>query len=63
MRLSLFAGEVITHESVKCVMGEGMPTYKNPFEKGRLIIQFQVNFPDKITTQDVIALEQILPPR
>ena len=27
---------------VKCVMNEGMPRYRSPFEKGRLIITFEV---------------------
>ncbi len=39
------SGEVIKHGDVKCVYGEGMPTYKNPFEKGNLIVQFVVHFP------------------
>ena len=30
------------HNDIKCVQGEGMPAYKQPFEKGLLIIQFQV---------------------
>ena len=28
---------------IKVVLGEGMPFYKNPFEKGRLIIKFSVS--------------------
>lgn len=27
-------GEVVKHGSFKCVYGEGMPHYRNPFEKG-----------------------------
>ena len=27
---------------IKCVMNEGMPRYRSPFEKGRLIITFEV---------------------
>lgn len=30
---------------VKCVMNEGMPRYRSPFEKGRLIITFEVCVP------------------
>lgn len=56
-------GEVIKHEDIKCILGEGMPTYKNPFEKGRLIIQFYVVFPDSIPPEFAHALEQCLPPR
>merc|ERR1719430_1438640 len=46
-------GEVIKSGDLKMVRGEGMPQYRNPFEKGRLIIQFNVIFPP--------ALEPILP--
>ena len=38
-----------------------MPTYKNPFEKGRLIITFHVNFPE--TLEKIPAIEKILPAR
>lgn len=31
--------------SQRCVVGEGMPTYKLPFEKGNLYVKFEVTFP------------------
>jgi hypothetical protein len=39
--------------------------YKNPFEKGRLIIQFSVKFPEngEIDAKKIIELEKILPPK
>jgi DnaJ family protein A protein 1 len=57
-------GEVIKHHDVKAIPGEGMPTYKNPFEKGNLLIQFIVHFPpSNFTTHDNIAkLASLLPP-
>lgn len=57
------AGEVIKSNDIKCIMGEGMPQYKNPFEKGRLIIQFEVIFPTHIAPELVPKLETCLPPR
>lgn len=57
------AGEVIKSNDIKCIMGEGMPQYKNPFEKGRLIIQFEVTFPTHIAPEMVSKLETCLPPR
>uniref|UniRef100_A0A6B2EAR6 Putative dnaj chaperone n=1 Tax=Phlebotomus kandelakii TaxID=1109342 RepID=A0A6B2EAR6_9DIPT len=56
-------GEVVKHESLKCVLAEGMPQYKNPFEKGRLIIQFVVAFPDAIAREAIPSLEVCLPGR
>jgi DnaJ family protein A protein 1 len=40
-----------------------MPRYKNPFEKGKLIVQFLVKFPDNIDPRRIDQLEKILPPR
>ncbi|KAK0055780.1 dnaJ subfamily A member 1 [Biomphalaria pfeifferi] len=58
-------GEVVKHQDVKCVMGEGMPIYRDPFVKGRLIIQFTVNFPNSgsLDPAAISALEAVLPPR
>ncbi|CAN0257819.1 dnaJ homolog subfamily A member 1-like [Lethenteron reissneri] len=39
-------GEVIKYDAIKCVLNEGMPFHRNPFEKGRLIIHFKVSFPE-----------------
>ena len=30
-------------DDVKVILNEGMPHYKNPFDKGRLIVNFKVN--------------------
>lgn len=38
-------GEVIKNNEYREISGEGMPQYKNPFEKGKLIIRFVVAFP------------------
>ncbi|XP_037029908.1 dnaJ homolog subfamily A member 1-like [Bradysia coprophila] len=56
-------GQVIKTGDIKCVMGEGMPQYKNPFEKGRLILNFEVIFPTFIAPELIPKLETCLPPR
>lgn len=58
-------GEVIKHGAVKCIMGEGMPMHRNPFEKGRLIINFKVKFPEKhwLPLDKIPELEKVLPAR
>lgn len=61
--VTVIPGEVIKNGAIKAVMGEGMPRYKNPFEKGKLIIQFLVKFPDSIDPRLVGELERVLPPR
>lgn len=55
-------GEVIKTGDLKQVYSEGMPTYRNPFEKGRLIIQFSVIFPPHLDPAVAQALANILPP-
>lgn len=34
-------------ESVKMIAGEGMPRYRNPTQKGNLIVKFEIDFPNK----------------
>merc|ERR1719507_2138341 len=55
------SGEVVKNGDIKCVYGEGMPTYRNPFEKGKLIIQFAVQFPERLDPALAAKLEKILP--
>ncbi|XP_043216989.1 dnaJ homolog subfamily A member 1-like isoform X1 [Amphibalanus amphitrite] len=61
--LTCIPGEVIKHGVIKCILNEGMPHYRNPFEKGRLIVQFLVNFPERLDPANVAQLEKLLPPR
>ncbi|XP_029991889.1 dnaJ homolog subfamily A member 4 [Sphaeramia orbicularis] len=63
--ISSLPGEVIKHNDVRCVQNEGMPIYKDPYEKGQLIIQFQVEFPEKdwLPEHLMYQLERLLPPR
>lgn len=61
--ITCIPGEVIKHGEVKCILNEGMPEYKNPFEKGRLIVQFFVVFPTNLSPEAVAALETSLPSR
>lgn len=44
-------------ECKKVIHGEGMPTYKNPFVKGDLIVRFNVEFPeDGFATEQQLAV-------
>lgn len=56
-------GKVVPNLGYKCVINEGMPIYENPQERGRLIIQFKVNIPNRISSVRQPILEKILPPR
>lgn len=50
---------------LKCILNEGMPVYRNPMEKGRLVLHFDVKFPDKgeLRGENVSKLEILLPAR
>lgn len=61
--VTVLPGQIIKHSDLKCILNEGMPLYKDPFTKGRLIIQFVVNFPKAIDPSLIPTLEQCLPSR
>ena len=42
---NIFGEFPIISGAVRCVYGEGMPIYRNPFEKGNLYIKFELTFP------------------
>ncbi|KAJ8385270.1 hypothetical protein AAFF_G00191470 [Aldrovandia affinis] len=58
-------GEPIRPGSRKCIINEGMPLHRQPFEKGRLIIVFTVVFPEKnfLPLNNLKVLERYLPGR
>uniref|UniRef100_A0A3B3DZM4 DnaJ heat shock protein family (Hsp40) member A4 n=1 Tax=Oryzias melastigma TaxID=30732 RepID=A0A3B3DZM4_ORYME len=63
--ISTQPGEVIKHDDIKSIQNEGLPLYRDPYEKGQLIVQFQVEFPDKhwLPEHLMFQLERLLPPR
>ncbi|XP_070536901.1 dnaJ homolog subfamily A member 1-like [Ptychodera flava] len=58
-------GEIIKYGEIRCVLNEGMPIYRSPYDKGRLIIQFSVNFPEDnfLPADKLQQLEKLLPER
>lgn len=59
------AGDIIRPGDVRSVEDEGMPLYRNPFQKGKLIIKFSVNFPEdgSLSGEKLQQLEALLPHR
>ena len=39
-------GQIVQQGDIKCLLKEGMPIYRRPYEKGHLIIEFKVSFPE-----------------
>lgn len=56
-------GEVVTPGDVKMIQGEGMPTYRDPFNKGNLLIKFDIEFPKQVPPEIRTKLEALLPPK
>jgi DnaJ homolog subfamily A member 2 len=48
--------ESINPNSIKQIQNQGMPTYKSPFDKGDLFINFTVKFPKKETMKELIGI-------
>lgn len=42
--LVCLSGDVIRPGDLKCIPNEGMPVYRSPFQKGKLILQFEVSW-------------------
>merc|ERR1719481_2000152 len=59
--LTTSPGEIIKQADVKMIKGEGMPTYRDPFNKGKLIIIFNITFPDKIDPAVAKKIASLLP--
>ncbi|KAK6023408.1 DnaJ central domain protein [Ostertagia ostertagi] len=58
---NVLPGEVIKHADMKVIYGEGMPHRRNPQEKGDLILQFRVIFPERLTADARKKLSELLP--
>ncbi|ELW60569.1 DnaJ like protein subfamily A member 1 [Tupaia chinensis] len=58
-------GQIVKHGDIKCVLNEGMPIFRRPYENGRLIIEFKVNFPENgfLSPDKLSLLEKLLPER
>ena len=61
MLITTKPGEVIKHGAIKMIQNEGFPTYRDPFNKGRLIVVFNVNFPESLTADDAKKISNALP--
>eukprot|EP00992_Anisonema_acinus_P015504 TRINITY_DN9770_c0_g1_i1.p1 TRINITY_DN9770_c0_g1~~TRINITY_DN9770_c0_g1_i1.p1 ORF type:complete len:413 (-),score=107.78 TRINITY_DN9770_c0_g1_i1:143-1381(-) len=54
-------GQVVKPGSVLAVPNEGMPKHRNPFDKGYLLIQFDVEMPPELPASVLTKLDQLLP--
>ncbi|KAK7023782.1 mitochondrial protein import protein mas5 [Favolaschia claudopus] len=60
--VKLEPGEVVKHEDVKVIHGQGMPSQRH-HEPGDLYVRLKVNFPESIDPAVIPLLEKALPSR
>lgn len=56
-------GSVITPGLIKSIPHEGMPTWRNPTERGYMFVKFSVKFPEVVSPPVAAVLEKVLGPR
>ncbi|XP_051979989.1 chaperone protein DnaJ-like [Xyrauchen texanus] len=59
--IPLPCNDLIKPSTIKRLRGEGLPFPKNPSQRGDLIVEFQVRFPDRIPPQSREIIKQHLP--
>ena len=55
-------GEIIKPGEKKCIVGEGMPKWKEPKKCGDLVIEFEIVFPSHMSDSSIEKLRLALPP-
>lgn len=63
IRVRSSPGEVIKDGDVRSIMGEGMPRFGSPFERGNLHVKFEVEMPapGSLSEDQIHLLRSILP--
>lgn len=61
LKIEIGAGNVVKHNQVMRVEGEGMPQHGNIFNKGGLFVHFNINFPKTLDTSIVESIKKALP--
>lgn len=59
--IPLPCNDIIKPGTVKRLRGEGLPFPKAPSQRGDLIVEFKIRFPDRIAPQTRLILKQHLP--
>eukprot|EP00993_Chasmostoma_nieuportense_P000760 NODE_1699_length_1409_cov_22.670827_g1613_i0.p1 GENE.NODE_1699_length_1409_cov_22.670827_g1613_i0~~NODE_1699_length_1409_cov_22.670827_g1613_i0.p1 ORF type:complete len:342 (+),score=94.04 NODE_1699_length_1409_cov_22.670827_g1613_i0:260-1285(+) len=54
-------GEIIKPGCIKSIPNEGMPKHRNPFDKGYLLIKFEVEMPETLSDTALQTIAKVLP--
>lgn len=61
IKVEVEPGQIVKHDQVKVINGEGMPYHGNPFTKGKLFLHFTVAFPKTLPVAAVNQIRSALP--
>lgn len=59
--INLPLSDIITPDTVEIISGEGMPISKQPGARGDLMVNFDVRFPNSLSSHCVKSLKKLLP--
>uniref|UniRef100_A0A914P738 Uncharacterized protein n=1 Tax=Panagrolaimus davidi TaxID=227884 RepID=A0A914P738_9BILA len=62
LHFNFLPGEIVSHNERKVIHNEGMPFKNDPSNKGDLIITFKVEFPKKLTQEQIKEISKIMLP-
>ena len=68
LEANLLPGQVIRPDDVRILRNQGMPTHRQPFNRGDMIVHFDIVFPEvpakwSLTPEKISQLEALLPAR
>ena len=67
LEANLIPGQIIRPDDVRIIRNEGMPTHRQPFNRGDLFVRFEIVFPNNSTwslnPEKISQLEKLLPSR
>ena len=67
LEASLLPGQIIRPDDLRILRNEGMPTHRQPFNRGDLFVRFDIAFPNSATwslnPEKISQLEALLPAR
>lgn len=67
LQANLLPGQIIRPDDTRILRNEGMPTHRQPFNRGDLFVRFDIIFPDgnkwPLTPEKISQIESLLPSR
>jgi len=62
IRIKNNPGEIIKHDEIKVIEGQGMPFHKKTYQNGNMFVHFKVKFPDSLDAKSLQLITSALGP-